>query len=585
MADPVLGGLEVRPISAAERGRFDELLERHHWLGSHLVGETMRYVAVSPGGEWAALVGFGAAALSCRPRDDFIGWSDDQHFRRLRYVTNNQRFCVLPAGRAPNLASNVLAKALARLSGDFEARWGHPVLMVETFVDPGRHHGTCYVAGGFAILGRTLGYGRSGGRYHHHGKPKVVLARLLRRDARRILTTEFDHPALTTGRGTVIDLNALDFDGEGGLLGALEAVVDHRRRRGVRHSLASILAIATAATLAGARSVAAIGEYAADCPQEVLARLGAKYHPVRRCYVAPHLDTFRRALGAIDAAALDRAVGAWLFDQARRGRVGDDDVVLALDGKSLRGALGGQGRAVHLFSAMVHGSGLVVGQEEVDEKSNEITALRPLLEGLDIAGALVTADALHAQRDHARFVVEEKKADYLFQVKENQPKLLAAIKAVPEADLSPEHESTSRGHGRTEHRYVRVGDAPEGVDFPHAAQVVVVYRERADLADVLASAETSYYVTSVAKDRAGAERLGAHVRGHWGIENKVHWVRDWSFDEDRHRLRAPGATARAMATMRNLAISLLRLAGATNICAGLRWVARDPTRGAALLGA
>ncbi|MGH9267769.1 MAG: ISAs1 family transposase, partial [Acidimicrobiales bacterium] len=303
--------------------------------------------------------------------------------------------------------------------------------------------------------------------------------------------------------------------------------------------------MATAATLAGARSVAAIGEYAADCPQEVLARLGAKYHPVRRCYVAPHLDTFRRALGAIDAAALDRAVGAWLFDQARRGRVGDDDVVLALDGKSLRGALGGQGRAVHLFSAMVHGSGLVVGQEEVDEKSNEITALRPLLEGLDIAGALVTADALHAQRDHARFVVEEQKADYLFQVKENQPSLLAAIKAVPEADLSPEHESTSRGHGRTEHRYVRVADAPEGVDFPHAAQVVVVYRERADLADVLASAETSYYVTSVAKGRAGAERLGAHVRGHWGIENKVHWARDWSFDEDRHRLRAPGATARA----------------------------------------
>lgn len=211
--------------------------------------------------------------------------------------------------------------------------------------------------------------------------------------------------------------------------------------------------------------------------------------------------------------------------------------------------------------------------------------MRPLLEGLDIAGALVTADALHAQRDHARFVVEEKKADYLFQVKENQPKLLAAIKAVGEADLSPEHESTSRGHGRTEHRYVRVGDVPEGVDFPHAAQVVVVYRERADLADVMSSAETSYYVTSVAKHRAGAERLGAHVRGHWGIENKVHWVRDWSFDEDRHQLRAPKATARAMATLRNLAISLLRLAGATNISAGLRWVARDQTRAAALVGA
>ena len=518
MADPGLAALVVRPISADERSRFDDLLDRHHWLGHRLVGETMRYVAVSPSGDWAALVGFGAAALSCRPRDAFIGWSTQQQFRRLRYVTNNQRFCVLPEGRRHNLASNVLAKTLRRLSSDFEARWGHPVMAVETFVDPARHAGTCYGAGGFVALGHTLGYGRSGGRYHYHGQSKLAFARLLRRDARRILSAGFEHPALSKGRA-VIDLNALDFDGEGGLLGALEAVVDHRKPRGVRHSLASILAIATAATLAGARSVAAIGEYATDCPQEVLARLGAKYHPVMRRYIAPHPETFRRALAAVDAAALDRVVGAWLFDQARRGRVGDDDMVLALDGKSLRGALGDQGRAVHLFSAMVHGSGVVVGQEEVDQKSNEITALRPLLEDLDITGALVTADALHAQRDHARFIVEEKKAHYLFQVKENQPKLLAAIKAVGEADLSPEHESTSRGHGRVEHRYVRVAKVPEGVDFPHAAQVVVVYRERANLADVLSSSETSYYVTSVPRDRAGAERLGRHVRGHWGIES------------------------------------------------------------------
>ena len=241
--------MAVRPVSADERGRFDDLLDRHHWLGRRLVGETMRYVAVAPGGDWVALAGFGAAALSCRPRDDFIGfigWSDDQRFRRLRYVTNNQRFCVLPGAR-PNLASNVLSKALRRLSGDFEARSGHPVVMVETFVDPARHHGACYAAGGFTALGRTLGDGRSGGRYHHHGNPKLVFGRLLRRDARRILTARFDHPALTKGM-TVIDLNALDFEGERGLLGALEAVVDHRKRRGVRHSLASILAMATAAT-------------------------------------------------------------------------------------------------------------------------------------------------------------------------------------------------------------------------------------------------------------------------------------------------------------------------------------------------
>jgi hypothetical protein len=205
----------------------------------------------------------------------------------------------------------------------------------------------------------------------------------------------------------------------------------------VRHKLASVLAIAACATLAGARSVAAISEFAADSPQDVLRRLGAKYHPVKRRYLAPHDATFRRALAAVDAGALDEVVGAWLLEQVRAGRVEEDQLVLALDGKSRRGAQRDDDRAVHLFSAMVHGEGVVVAQSEVDERSNEITALRPLLEGLDLQGALVTADAMHTQRDHARFLVEEKKADYLFQVKANQPGLLAAVRAIGEGSFSP----------------------------------------------------------------------------------------------------------------------------------------------------
>lgn len=585
MPDPELSAVSVRPILPGERVRFDESLDEHHWLGHHLVGETMRYVALGGDGQWLAVVGFGAAALACKPRDRFIGWSDDQHFRRLKFVTNNQRYCILPEGRIPNLATNVLGKTLARLSGDFEARWRHPVVMVETFVDPSRHVGTCYQAGGFTLLGETLGYGRSAGRYHHHGRKKLTFARLLRRDARALLSGPFDHPVLTGERRPVIDLAALDLCGSSGLLGAMEGIADHRMRRGVRHKLPSILALATAATLAGARSVSSIGEYAADCPQEVLARLGAKYHPGKKRYIAPHAETFRRALGAIDVEALDEAVGAWLFAQVRAGHVSGNTVALALDGKSLRGALREDGRCVHLFSAMVHGSGIVVGQNEVDEKSNEITAFGPLLATLgDLTGTLITADAMHTQRDHARTVVEDHRADYLFQVKDNQPNLLAALMAIPEKHFSAEHAETCRGHGRTEHRYVRVADVPDSVDFPFAAQVVLVYRERADLADVMTSAETSYYVTSVAKGRGDASQLGAHVRGHWGIENKVHYVRDWTFDEDRHQMRAPGSRPRALATLRNLAISLLRLAGAANIAASTRWVSRDATRAAALLG-
>lgn len=545
----------------------------------------MRYVALGRDGEWLAVLGFGGAALACGPRDRFIGWSDEQHFARLRYVTNNQRFCVLPSGRRPNLASNVLAKTLKRLSDDFQARWAHPVVMVETFVDPARHRGTCYVAGGFELLGRTAGYGRSGGRYHHHGRAKLTFGRWLRRDARALLTAQFDPPLLTRESRPVIDLNRLDFDSDDGLLAALGQLVDHRKRRGVRHSLASLLALATAATLAGARSVQAIGEYAADCPQPVLARLGARFHPVKRRYVAPHADTIRRALAQVDAAALDEVVGAWLLAQVRAGHLDADQLVVALDGKSMRGARRADGRPVHLFAAMVHGTGVVVGQQEVDAKSNEITAFVPLLEGLDLSGALVTADAMHTQREHARWLVADKQADYLFQVKDNQPGLLAACKAIDDSSLSAPVIDTCRGHGRIETREVRVADAPDGFNFPYAAQVIVVYRERAGLDDRMTSSETSYYVTSVTSGRAGPAELGGHVRGHWGIENKVHWVRDVTFDEDRHQLRAHASPARALATLRNLTMSLLRLAGVTNIAQTLRWIARAPHRSAALLGA
>jgi len=159
----------------------------------------------------------------------------------------------------------------------------------------------------------------------------------------------------------------------------MKGIADHRMRRGVRHKLASILALGTAATLAGARTVSLIGEYAADCPQEVLVRLGAKYHPGYKRYIAPHAESFPIALGAVDVEALDEAVGAWLFTQVRAGHVSGNTVALALDGKALQGALREDGRCVHLFSAMLHGSGIVVGHNEVDEKSNEIQAFRPLL--------------------------------------------------------------------------------------------------------------------------------------------------------------------------------------------------------------
>lgn len=617
------GTLVVRPISSAERERFDETLEASHWLGAAgLVGEVMRYVALEDG-EWCALLGFGSAALCVRPREELLGWSDQQRHRRLRYITNNQRYCILESHRRPNLASQVLGLALRRVAADFRARWGHPVVMVETFTDPARHRGTCYQAANFSELGRTSGYGRVAGRFVHHGDPKAYWVRYLRRDATRLLTGDFDHPALDPRRSNTvaaIDLNRLDLDSEHGLLAQLATVPDPRQRRGVRHQLASILAIATLGTLRGARSFNALGETAAELPAEALARLGARVSPRTGQFVAPNEATFRRNLKRIDGDLFDSVVNLWAAGQVAEGRLlpkqaeqvrsvmaaatedeseddgpgpnsaGTDDEpaflpAIAVDGKTLRGARLEGGRQVHLLSASTHADGVVVAQRNVETKTNEITGFAPLLKGLDLNGVVVTADAMHAQRDHAKFL-HQAGAHFIFGLKDNQPKLAAAAQAATN-NCPVVFESYDRGHGRIEHRQLQVADFPEELarelDFPYGAQFVAITRERADLGHHLESVETSHYVTDLSAAQAGPKQLAQHIRGHWGIENRSHYVRDKTFAEDLSTVRTGGAP-QALATLRNLAITLLRLAGFTNIAQGTRWAAWDISRPLALMG-
>ena len=255
------------------------LLREYHWLGHRLTGQVLRYVAVLDG-EWVAVVGFGSAVLSCRARDEFLGWSREQQYARLKHVANNQRFCVLPAGRRPNLASAVLSRVLARLSTDYLAAYGHRVLAVETFTDPARHTGACYAAANFTQVGSTLGYSRSAGAYHHHGNPKRVWMYPLHRDASGILSATFPHPLLTGRDDHVADVNTLELAGAGGLLEALRELSDPRSKRGIRHQIASTLTMVAAATISGARSFRSVADYVADLPPEALTRLGARRHPV-----------------------------------------------------------------------------------------------------------------------------------------------------------------------------------------------------------------------------------------------------------------------------------------------------------------
>jgi Druantia protein DruA/DDE_Tnp_1-associated len=433
----------VRPIFADEVGRFNAALREHHWLGHRLTGQVLRYVAVL-GGEWVAVVGFGSAVLSCRARDEFVGWSREQQYARLRHVANNQRFCVLGAEQRPNLASVVLSRVLVRLSADYLAVYGHRVLAVETFTDPARHTGACYAAANFQPLGSTLGYSRSAGAYHHHGHPKWVWLYPLHRDVRSILSATFPHPLLTGKDDHVADVNTLELGGVGGLLQALGELRDPRSKRGIRHRVASTLTMVAAATISGARSFRSVADYVADLPPEALARLGARLHPLTGRPVPPSEATIRRTVKDIDADEADTIVGTWLRAKLHAGMVSPKAWRgLALDGKTLKGSWEqvdtGAGK-IRLFSALTHAEGVVVGQRKIPENTGEQAQMIPLLDQVagarpngqapgDLSGVVVTADALHVHRNNVEQILE-RNGEYVLTVKRNQPTLHHSIKAL-----------------------------------------------------------------------------------------------------------------------------------------------------------
>ena len=625
MRDAWFAGLRVGLVGAGDRGRFDAALDEHHWLGHRMVGETMRYVATDADGVWVALVGFGSAALSCRPRDCFVGWSPEIQFRRLRYVASNQRFCVLPAGRRQNTASAVMARTLRRLSSDWAREWGHPVLLVETFVDPARHVGTCYGASAFRLVGQSAGYGRRSGRYVAHGRVKDVYVKALHRRATQVLAGEFDHPLLLADpRSQVarIDFNTADLSS---LVDRLGQLSDPRDARGLRHSFAVTLTLVACATLAGHKSMVAISEWCDAVPQQALARLGARVSPGSGLRVPPSYATIRRALMAVDPDHFDLIVNTWAAEQAARKPLagprrdhpgtgpgdgpgadgngngngdgdgdgsenrsaGGDLVGVAVDGKTLRGARRTDGTQVQLLAALRHDLGMVIAQRNVDnDKTNEIRSFGPLLQPVCLTGMVVTADALHTQRNAAELVAT-KHAHYIFGVKGNQPKLWdAGVDAVDGIDLdNPAFETTQRGHGRIDRHRVWTAPIPPTVTFPNANRYIIIERESSTLADARTSIETRIYITDLTDRQASPDHLHRLVTGHWSIENSLHWVRDVTYDEDRSQVRT-GTTPRVLATLRNLAISIIRYTTnrTINIAAATRQLAREPATTLDLLG-
>lgn len=397
----------------ADVARAERLLRQHHYLGaSGVVGERLYYVATTPHGGWIAVLVFGAAARHLRPRDQWIGWSEEQRRRRLGLVANNVRFLILPGKEAPNLGSRLLRLVLDRLSADWQRRYGHPVVLVETFVDPEQFQGTVYKASGWQELGQTSGYGRSQRDYYvRHNRPKRLFARELCRNARRSLQAEHLKPALAVVEARVGPRCTRPPKELRTLVAEFKQVTDHRARIG-RYPVWSLLGIVALAHFCGApRGQKELAAFARRLSAHQRRALGIRADRQGR-YPHPSQPTFCRLLRRVDPLQVEAAILA--VQRRLRGPAPKGEVV-AIDGKEPK-----HSRGQHLLTAVAAPSQYYLASAPVDQKTNEIPVARELVGRLDLCGCLVGLDALHTQADTARALVQEAGADYLLTVKDNQ---------------------------------------------------------------------------------------------------------------------------------------------------------------------
>lgn len=359
---------------------------------------------------------------------------------------------------------------------------------------------------------------------------------------------------------------------------ALSKIEEFRHAQGLRYSLLSILLLSCVAMMCGARSESAIAEWGRNYGRKWLRRLGIKRK------TAPSQSTIHRVFKGIDIAALERAITEWaasILGEPLRLEA------IAIDGKTLRGAVKQGAQDAHLLSAVSHRLATVLAQVAIPDGTNEISRMESLLAQLTLTGLVVTADALHTQEATAQAILDAG-GDYLLVVKENQPTLRKEIELVFEtstlAETVSQASSTTTHGNRIETRSIAASSAMHGLShWPGLEQVMKPDRTMMTKTTGEIREETVYGMTSLSSPQARPEQLNTLWQQHWTIENKVHWVRDVTFDEDRSTVRS-GSAPQAMAAIRNIVISLFRLRKEPNIAAAQRKYAARPVLAFTALG-
>lgn len=335
----------VRPVQRTEELRFQKLMQQHHYLGAlPKIGNTIWYVATW-NNEWIALLSFSAAALKCNARDRWIGWEYRHQFDRLNLVANNSRFLILPHYHYKNLATKILSLCRKRIQCDWQYRFGFPLLILETFVDPSRFAGTIYKAANWRLVGKTKGYHRTRSGYSNtRSTPKHVFVLSLQGNARKILSSPLladQYPA----RGTRMKLTAEQMRS---LPDFFRQINDPRRAQAKTHQIHVVLSLAAAAILCGMRGYKGISDWTKALSQTARARFGCRCR--NRKLIVPCEGTIRNVLIRVSPAELDQALQGW------NEQYGVVDESLAIDGKTMRNAIDEDGRQIHIMSAVGHQS-------------------------------------------------------------------------------------------------------------------------------------------------------------------------------------------------------------------------------------
>jgi hypothetical protein len=421
---------QVRLLSLPkDTARCDQLIVEHHYLhDATLVGEQLRY-AITYKGRWLGVATWSGAAFHIKDRDQFIGWDFEQCRRRRPLLANNSRLLILPDCHYPNLISRFMKLMLGRLSQDWLQKWGHPLAMVETFVDPQLYRGTAYKVSGWSHLGKTAGWKRDAEDFYlKHDTPKQIWVRELVKNA----CVKLRAAQLPPDWGMVEEQARLHCSHSVKEIRSLmeslrQGLPEFRRAQALGYPVAGLVCLTVMAMATGVRKGPDdLADYADTLSQPQLRALNFRLDQHTGLHRCPKRTTFVRLLAKVDAEALERLLLEW--QQRLTGPIQDNLVIV--DGKKMRHG------GVEMVNA-TNGRGQFLGGVITQTKSNEIPAARQLLGRLELGGKIVLSDAAHTQVETGQVVLYEKGGDYLMTVKANQPTLQKTLQDLFEKQAFP----------------------------------------------------------------------------------------------------------------------------------------------------